>query len=343
MDRLTLPNGLCGALTACLLASNTAHAHIDLVGPLESRGGDQKVGPCEGAEWGSGPVYTFEPGATITISAQEGISHDGYFRIAFDNAGEDDFVNPMSIDPLNPDRYGKGQKCAKNDPTDRCGNDDFCSFVSADGGPTVLWDKLDPHVPNGLLNGKTWTWKVTLPDVECEHCTLQVIQVMEDANDFTFGAAVPTHGPFDGKEDLYFRCIDVVLKRGKGGSVGITTGPVDNNGINCTKAVSTDGGVQLPDDDDVVVIIPDAGASDPEDDTDDGDGDGDDGHGDGDHDSPHELDGGAPSTGNASKDGCSVNHAGGSGESSLPFIGFTLLALAVRARRASPSLTGKVK
>jgi hypothetical protein len=95
---------MCFPLAAGALVASSAQAHIDMVGPLMSRGGDQKIAPCEGKDWGSGPVYTFEPGATITLTAREGVSHDGYFRIAFDDAGDDDFVDPTSIDPVNPDR-----------------------------------------------------------------------------------------------------------------------------------------------------------------------------------------------------------------------------------------------
>lgn len=334
MSRLILQTALSGLLAAGTFVTTSASAHIDMLEPLLSRGGDQKTGPCEGKEWGFGPVYKFEPGDTITITAQEGISHDGYFRIAFDNAGSDGFVDPMSIDPLNPNRYGKGQKCAKDDPSDRCGKSDFCSFVSTTGGPTVLWDKLDPHIPNGLLNGKVWTWKVTLPDVECDKCTIQVMQVMEDANAEALGVLVPTHGPFDGEEELYYRCIDVTLKRGAGESTGLAKGAVDNNGIECAAAVGTDAGVTP---DDVVVIIPDAetpskpGSGDDEEPTDDGDepgkgtSSGSDSHG--------KTPGGAngPST---SSDGCSVTHGGKHGNAWTLFGMLALLGLAVRAHRA---------
>jgi hypothetical protein len=333
--RLNFSHVMCGLLAGSAFLTPAARAHVNMVGPLESRGGDQKSGPCEGKAWGSGPVYTFEPGATISLTAEESISHDGYFRISFDDAGDDDFVDPMSIDPINPNRYGKGQECAKDNPKDRCGESDFCSFVSTDGGPTVLWDKLDPHIPNGLLNGKEWTWKVTLPDVECTKCTLQVMQIMEDANDYSLGAPVETHGPFDGVNDLYYRCIDIVLKKGKGGTTGTVEGPADNNGINCVGAVSPDGGVILPEDDDVKVLGPDAGADDETDD--DGHGDGD-AHDDGEHqgdgdddDDSQEGSNGGPASG--AKDGCSVSHAGGRSTSALLLAGVGLLAVGLRKRR----------
>src|SRR5690606_10931988 len=127
------------------------------------------------------------------------------FRIAFDDDGDDDFVDPVSINPINPNRakdFGPSQdgRCLDR-PDDHCGESDFCSFVSDTGGPTVLWDELDPHLPGSQVPDR-WSWTVTLPDVECERCTLQVMQVMEDIVLLTW----PGHGPFDGDNDLYYRC-----------------------------------------------------------------------------------------------------------------------------------------
>jgi hypothetical protein len=64
-------------------------------------------------------------------------------------------------------------------------------------------DVLDMHQRGG---GKR-SWKVKLPDEECEDCTLQVIQVMLDKL------------PYDPQDngalsnDIYYACLDVVLKR----------------------------------------------------------------------------------------------------------------------------------
>lgn len=198
----------------------------------------------------------------------------------------------------------------------------------------MLWDSLDPHIPNGLLNGKEWSWKITLPNVECERCTLQIMQIMQDAQIETPLGPIVTHGPFDGDNDLYYRCVDIVLKRGAGESVGTTTGPATNNGIHCVEAVRTDGGVEPPDE--VVVIVGDAGApSEPHE------------HPDGDQDagaSPSDGGGagaenpsapgdkpsvsGDPST---SSGGCSVPGAGGHGAGWAALFG----ALALLGRAAS--------
>ena len=92
-------NLTCAAILFALTTSALpVHAHISMKGALMSRGGDQKSSPCDGKR-GDGPEYTFAPGATITLAVSEDIAHPSYFRIAFDNDGED-FVEPASIKPI---------------------------------------------------------------------------------------------------------------------------------------------------------------------------------------------------------------------------------------------------
>ncbi len=84
-------------------------------------------------------------------------------------------------------------------PEDRCGKDDFYN------NHTVLLDNLNPH-KRGFP--KTYEWEVTLPDVTCDNCTLQIIQVMTDG--------APIHAPYDpamDSDDLYYQCIDLKLER----------------------------------------------------------------------------------------------------------------------------------
>lgn len=221
------------ALAACAAATGVfvearAHAHIDMEGELKGRGGDQKAAPCEGEPRSDTP-YEFEPGATIKLGVLEGIPHDGYFRVSFDDDGTD-FEDPQSIAPINPDRYGPGKKC-QGTAADRCGESDFCNMTSDGRGPTVLWDNLDPHLGADVTFGQTRFWNIELPNVECDNCTLQVMQVMEDP-------AGGAHGPFDGKNDLYYRCIDIVLKKGVGKTPGTSSEPAENDGVRCDEARS---------------------------------------------------------------------------------------------------------
>lgn len=105
-------------------------------------------------------------------------------------------------------------------------------MVSKTGGATVLWDNLDPHITPTQRGDKKWGWTVTLPNIECENCTIQVMQVMEDP----VGDA---HGPFDGKSDLYYHCVDIKLKKGVGKTPGTVDAPVKNNGINCLESATS--------------------------------------------------------------------------------------------------------
>jgi hypothetical protein len=216
-----------GVVGASTLTPTSVSAHITMDGPVKDRGGDQKVKPCGGQARSSTP-FTFEPGATITLGVSEAIPHDGYFRISFDDDGIDGFKDPESIDPINPNRYGTGKKC-QGTADDNCGKSDFCSVTSNDGGPTVLWDNLDPHLGASSGLGKKWAWTVTLPNVECDNCTLQVMQVMEDP-------AGGAHGPFDGEDDLYYRCVDIVLKKGAGKTPGTVDTKPQNKGMSCVES-----------------------------------------------------------------------------------------------------------
>lgn len=188
---------------ACACASPSAYAHISLEqgGTYLSRDGDAnlKAGPCGTAGSVRGTnVYTFEPGQTITVNLVETIPHPSYFRIAFDDDGDDDFVDPRSIAPIDPNRA-----CPFN-AADKCGQSDFFN------NQTVLMDQLDPHIPTAFVT-TPFSWQVTLPDVTCSNCTLQVIQVMEDV---IHGAYNPIEGdPNDVPyiADVYHQCIDLEL------------------------------------------------------------------------------------------------------------------------------------
>jgi len=188
--------------TSVLAIVEPAAAHISLegAGTHKSRYGDVelKAGPCGKAGGTRGTnVYTYAPGQKITVSVLETIPHPGYFRFAFDDDGDDAFIEPASIKPIDPNR-----RCP-NGPTDRCGASDFYN------SPAVLpgMDNLNPHLT--AAPGTKYTWEVLLPDVECNSCTLQLIQIMED--DLTHGPYDPTPGV--GVADIYHQCIDIVLKR----------------------------------------------------------------------------------------------------------------------------------
>lgn len=196
--------------------SNLALAHIDLeragthVSRYEQgeRGGDTKAPPCGNPEGtATGAVYTYEPGETITVSVAEYVSHPGYFRIAFDDDGDDDFMDPRWIVPLDPQNREGG---CPIDNTDNCRVGDPMTDGDFFNNDTVLLDNLNPHVASREGGAQaTYTWQVELPEVECDNCTLQVIQVMMDP-------ARGFHGVYDTEpgddNDVYHQCIDLILE-----------------------------------------------------------------------------------------------------------------------------------
>jgi len=224
---------------ACALLSTSvpAYAHIRVVN-MTSRDGDaQKDAPCgaPASEWGKSGVTTLAPGATVTVTINEYIKHPGYFRIAFDRDGGKNLIDPVSIQPidLNRKRF--------NDRDQDVGSD-FCS------NPTVLMDNLDAHMSGGGMR----TYEVKLPDIECERCTLQIIQVMEDTIHGPYNVTLDNAG-FD-LPDLYHQCIDVTLKRADGAAAPSGTVPPCTTGAliggqtksSAPDAGTSDAGGELP-------------------------------------------------------------------------------------------------
>ncbi|MEO8601239.1 MAG: SCE4755 family polysaccharide monooxygenase-like protein [bacterium] len=166
------------ATVAFILASaGTASAHLALLAPV-SRYGENvlKEGPC-GVSGGlrSEHITTLAPGAQLEVVWDEYVDHPGHFRIAFDADGDDDFVDPACL-----------SGCTTRTP-------EIETYANA----SVLLDGI-ADTPQGGISRVL----VTLPDVECERCTLQVIQVMYDKPPY----ASPGN-------DIYYQCADLVLRR----------------------------------------------------------------------------------------------------------------------------------
>ncbi len=149
-------------------------AHLELTEPVSRYGGDVlKYGPC-GVRDGERTenVTVFEPGETIEVRWNEYVDHPGHYRVAFDADGDDDFVDPATM-------------------------------MEFDSNEAVLLDGIE----DGARELFEYAVTVTLPDVECERCTLQVIQVMYDKMPYT------TPG-----NDIYYQCADLVLRAAEPGS-----------------------------------------------------------------------------------------------------------------------------
>ena len=153
------------AITLVCFVPSLAHAHLRMIEPASRYGDQQKQGPCgvAGGERADN-VLTVEAGSELMLVWDEYINHPGHFRISFDDDGHDDFVDPAAFDDFN-------------------------------SGPSVMVDNIADSSTGGVYN-----YTITVPDVACDNCTLQIIQMMTDK---------PPYG--DGN-DIYYQCIDMIIE-----------------------------------------------------------------------------------------------------------------------------------
>lgn len=149
-------------LLVSLVSFGVARAHITLQEPqpwlVEDADGDpQKTAPCGGTGTPTGVVTHYFPGETITVRWRETIYHPGHFRIAL-TADRSALVDPMIV-------------------VDGAGNSVSAAIADPPSAP-VLLDGLFPRTATSGSSGRTFEQQVTLPNVECPSCTLQVIQFM---------------------------------------------------------------------------------------------------------------------------------------------------------------------
>ena len=164
-------------LAVTTLSVRDSVAHIDLTRPIPREQGlsrtpnaNLKQGPCgQESNQRTDKLNVFAPGETIEVTWRETTNHRSYYRIAFDRRGDDDF----------PVFAGAAVSQAGDDPRRHCPVD----------GEVILAYELNDGA------GGAHTLSVTLPDVECDNCTLQVIQYM-----------------YDRQRPYYFQCADLVLR-----------------------------------------------------------------------------------------------------------------------------------
>jgi hypothetical protein len=165
-------------LTTTVSVADAAWAHIDLAtptprehGPSREPNSNVKQGPCGQEQNGrTSQVSVFAPSETIEVTWSETTNHRSYYRVAFDRDGDDAF----------PTFEGPGTGAEGIDPSGPC---------PVDGQVILAYDMDD-------RNGGSHSLSVRLPDIECDNCTLQVVQFMYD-----------TGRPY------YFQCADLALRR----------------------------------------------------------------------------------------------------------------------------------
>jgi hypothetical protein len=214
-------------LTLTLLVG-TASAHVELMTPPprlagQAGGNALKQKPCgQSSNMRTEMVTTFKPGEVIEIKIKEYIDHPGYFAVAFDADGDNDFPFPI----------------ANMDDVDEATHDPKALFPLND---KVLGFHLDTADGNCAASAdKTCTISVKLPNIQCQNCTLQVTQFMTDK----LG---------DGNDnEYYYQCADIKLEgelmSGGGGGGGAGGGGVGgsagapNSGGGATAGGSGGGG-----------------------------------------------------------------------------------------------------
>jgi MYXO-CTERM domain-containing protein len=158
-------------LLGLLAPAAPAHAHIALTSPA-ARTAEQKTGPCgiAGSTRGANVTH-YQPGQTITVEWDETVDHPGHYRLSFDDDGNDSFQNPV---------------------------------LPEDAFPQTLVDQIPDRTGAGH-----YSQQVTLPNIACTNCTLQLVQIMT------------TTVPYS---SFYFQCADLVLGDDPGPSPGDSGG-----------------------------------------------------------------------------------------------------------------------
>lgn len=159
------------ALAGALLTPSGGQAHFQMIQPtgwlIEDRLGDpQKLAPCGGTSANPGTpsnaVTEVQGGDNLSVKLRETIFHPGHYRIAL-------AVKDRSELPPDP------QVVTRDTPKGPWS----VSAKIGEAKPPVLADGLFAHTqkfaPDRLLETD-----VKLPNINCDGCTLQVIQFMAE-------------------------------------------------------------------------------------------------------------------------------------------------------------------
>ncbi|HEY0481517.1 MAG TPA: SCE4755 family polysaccharide monooxygenase-like protein [Kofleriaceae bacterium] len=189
---------------AIVLAPAIAAAHVRITSPTPRSSDQLKERHCGLTGGARANVQTLRPGSVMHLVWDEYIVHPGWFRISFQQNGDTFEIPPVSNgrSSTGPSNYPTENLTGKTDPATR-------SLIIAD------------RIQHGTL-----AMDVTLPNVECTNCTLQLIQMMTDRASYTIDAT---------SNNIYFACVDLVLAAtapmpdagptGTGPDGGVSNGP----------------------------------------------------------------------------------------------------------------------
>jgi hypothetical protein len=151
------------------LAAPAVNAHFKLLEPAswlveDDRGDPQKLAPCGGTLANPGTASNattdVKGGQKLKIVVDETIFHPGHYRIALARKR-----NSLPPDP---------QVSMKD--TER-GPRSASAVIQSNPQPPLLADGLWPHTEKPTAK---WETEITIPNITCEACTLQVIEFMAE-------------------------------------------------------------------------------------------------------------------------------------------------------------------
>jgi len=157
---------------AVLLAPSVVDAHFTLVAPaswlVENRLGDpQKAGPCGGTSTDPGTptnvVSKVQGGQMLHVKVQETVFHPGHYRIAL-------AVKSRAELPADPEVTTRD--------TDR-GPWSVSATIQNPAQPPILADGLWAHTDRSAI-AQPFETDIMIPNINCEKCTLQIIQFMAE-------------------------------------------------------------------------------------------------------------------------------------------------------------------
>ena len=168
------------AITLPMLPVGT-QAHFQLLEPAswveeDQLGNPQKVGPCGGSPEGenelTGTVTEVTGGSMLHLRIQETIFHSGHYRVALAVNSR----NELPPDPITFEKYTDG------------GLYSVWGAIQSPPVIPVIADGLFRHYPAAGEPASSrpdtpmapWETDIQLPNINCEKCTLQVIQFMAD-------------------------------------------------------------------------------------------------------------------------------------------------------------------
>jgi hypothetical protein len=152
-----------------VLTVQTAHAHFRLLAPLpwlaqDEKGDPQKLAPCGGTLANPGTpsnaVTAVKGGQKLKIVAEETVFHPGHYRIAL--------ARKASLLPTDP--------VATMHDSER-GPRSLSAIIISKPKPPFLVDGLWPHTTKATAQ---WETQITIPNINCTGCQLQVIEFMAE-------------------------------------------------------------------------------------------------------------------------------------------------------------------